>query len=202
KKKYHGRHQVGHILKWAFSSCHYIALDISILLGSEILIQESLLEFASFCHGINNKPTLRMADDFTPERGDVPDQTGSAEQDPAQIVAKALLCFNDKYVYSSCEESYRLNESGDLKVPAAKTDEYCNGPCLQETHLVLDCVDNILSNFLFYNKATVQDVRDTIRAGCGYGEERGKFDVPEHIKAEGSKAYKAANYQILIGLVA
>ncbi|XP_021822283.1 uncharacterized protein LOC110763750 [Prunus avium] len=145
---------------------------------------------------------IGMADDFTSERGDVPDQIGSAEQDPAQIVAKALLCFNDKYVYSSCEESYRLNEGGDLKVPAAKTDEYCNGPCLQETHLVLDCVDNILSNFLFYNKATVQDVRDTIQAGCGYGEERGKFDVAEHIKAEGSKAYKAANYQILIGLVA
>lgn len=39
-----------------------------------------------------------MADDFTPENGDVPDQIGSAQQDPAQIVAKALLCFNDKYV--------------------------------------------------------------------------------------------------------
>lgn len=35
KKMYHGRHQVGHILKWAFSSCHYIALDISILLQQQ-----------------------------------------------------------------------------------------------------------------------------------------------------------------------
>ncbi|KAE8708814.1 Glycine-rich family protein, putative isoform 2 [Hibiscus syriacus] len=38
-------------------------------------------------------------------------------EDPAQIVAKALLCFNDKYIYSSCEESYRLTANGNLDVP-------------------------------------------------------------------------------------
>ncbi|CAN6551281.1 unnamed protein product [Malus baccata var. baccata] len=143
-----------------------------------------------------------MADEYTPERGDEPEKgTGTEHQDPTQIVAKALLCFNDKYVYSSCEESYRLNESGDLKVPAEKTDEYCNGPCMTETQLVLDCIDNIMTNFQFYNKATIQDIRDTIHAGCGHGKERGKFDVTEHItRAEGSNAYKAAN-QILIGIV-
>ncbi|KAM0965913.1 hypothetical protein TB2_021417 [Malus domestica] len=140
-----------------------------------------------------------MADDYTPERGYEPEK-GTELEDPTQIVAKALLCFNDKYVYSSCEESYRLNEGGNLKVPAEKTDEYCNGPCLTETHLVLDCLEKIMTNFLFYNKATIQDVRDTIHAGCGHGEERGKFDVAEHFRAEGSNAYKAAN-QILIGIV-
>ncbi|CAN6548305.1 unnamed protein product [Malus baccata var. baccata] len=140
-----------------------------------------------------------MADDYTPERGYEPEK-GTELEDPTQIVAKALLCFNDKYVYSSCEESYRLNEGGHLKVPAEKTDEYCNGPCLTETNLVLDCLENIMTNFLFYNKATIQDVRDTIHAGCGHGEERGKFDVAEHFRAEGSNAYKAAN-QILIVLM-
>ncbi|KAF3456307.1 hypothetical protein FNV43_RR00957 [Rhamnella rubrinervis] len=116
-------------------------------------------------------------------------------QDPAQIVAKALLCFNDKHIYSSCEESYRLNESGKLGVPLDKTDAYCNGPCLTETHLVLDCVDNILTNFLFYNKASIQDVRDTIQAACGDGPERGNFNVAEHIQAKESNAN-----QIVVGL--
>ncbi|KAM3761979.1 hypothetical protein ACB098_01G309700 [Castanea mollissima] len=119
--------------------------------------------------------------------------------DPAQIVAKALLCFNDKYVYSSCEESRRLSESGKLDVPPQETDEYCSGPCLTETNLVLNCIENILANFEFYNKATIQDVRDTIEAACGNGPERGNFDVDEHIKAETSNAHKGVN-QILYGL--
>lgn len=93
-----------------------------------------------------------------------------------------------------------MTESGDLNVPKDKTDEYCNGACLTETNLVLNCVDHILANFIFYNKATIRDVRDTVHAGCGYGPERGDFNVAEHIQAEESKAYKAANYQILVGL--
>ncbi|XP_050271944.1 uncharacterized protein LOC126715402 [Quercus robur] len=121
------------------------------------------------------------------------------DHDPAQIVAKALLCFNEKYVYSSCEESQRLSESGKLNVPPQKTDEYCSGPCLTETNLVLNCIENILDNFKFYNKATIQDVRDTVKAACGNGPERGNFDVAEHIKAETSNAHKAVN-QILYGL--
>lgn len=151
--------------------------------------------------------------------------TGKADEvpqgyDPAQIVAKALLCFNDKYVrktfiymhtllqimvqklwhifignfslvilvlfclipfgqksqvYSSCEESQRLSESGKLNVPPQNTDEYCSGPCLTETNLVLNCIENILANFEFYNKATIQDVRDTVEAACGNGPERGSL---------------------------
>lgn len=151
--------------------------------------------------------------------------TGKADEvpqvyDPAQIVAKALLCFNDKYVcktfiymhtlllimvqklwhlfignfslvilvlfclisfgqksqvYSSCEESQRLSESGKLSVPPQKIDEYCSGPCLTETNLVLNCIENILANFKFYNQATIQDVRDTVKAACGNGPERGSL---------------------------
>ncbi|XP_017974125.1 PREDICTED: uncharacterized protein LOC18603607 isoform X1 [Theobroma cacao] len=126
-------------------------------------------------------------------------QTGGVARDPAQIVAKALLCFNDKYIYSSCEESCRLTASGNLGVPPGYIDEYCSGPCLSETHLVLNCIENIMTNFLFYNRATIQDIRDTIQAGCGYGPERGDFNVEEHIEAEGSSATKAAT-QILIGI--
>lgn len=104
-------------------------------------------------------------------------------------------------------------------------DPYCNGPCLSETHLVLNCIENIMKNFVFYNKATIVDVRYTIKAGCSYGPERGillvyevvillwflpqsqilvwchpgNFDVSEHLQAEQNNAYNTAN-QILLGL--
>ncbi|KAF7813558.1 beta-D-xylosidase 1 [Senna tora] len=122
-------------------------------------------------------------------------QTGAA--DPSQIVSKALLCFNDKYIYSSCEESYRLKESGNLNVPPSKTDEFCEGPCLSETNLVLTCIDNIFRNFVFYNRATIQDIKETIQAGCGYGPQRGNFDVAEHLKAEENRAHKVTNHVVL-----
>ncbi|KAH8496383.1 hypothetical protein H0E87_019221 [Populus deltoides] len=68
-----------------------------------------------------------------------------------------------------------------------------------ETHLVLNCIQNIMKNFVFYNKATIVDVRYTIKAGCSYGPERGNFDVSEHLQAEQNNAYNTAN-QILLGL--
>jgi hypothetical protein len=60
-------------------------------------------------------------------------------------------------------------------VPPQSTDAYCDGPCLTETNLVLGCIDNIFINFVFYNKATIQDVKDTITAACGNGPERGRL---------------------------
>ncbi|KAF3942681.1 hypothetical protein CMV_030687 [Castanea mollissima] len=126
-------------------------------------------------------------------------QTGGAGYDPAQIVSKALLCFNNNYIYSSCEESYRLTESGNINVPPQKTDEFCGGSCLTETNLVLNCVDNIFAHFVFYNKATIQDVGDTVKSACGNGPERGNFNVAEHIQADQSNAYKAINH-IFYGL--
>lgn len=76
-------------------------------------------------------------------------------------------------IYRSCEETCRLNENGNLNVPVEKTDTFCQGPCLSETNLVLNCLDNVFSNFIFYNRATIQDIRETIEAGCGYGPQRG-----------------------------
>jgi len=48
---------------------------------------------------------------------------------------------------------------------------------MSETNLVLGCIDNIFSNFIFYNRATIEDVKETILAGCGYGSERGDYHV-------------------------
>lgn len=125
--------------------------------------------------------------------------TGIVDADPAEIVAKALLCFSDKYLYSSCEVAYRLTQTGKLNVPPEYADSYCGGPCLVETHLVLSCIENIMKHFVFYNKATIEDIRDTIKAGCGYGPERGNFDVSEHLQFEENNAFKTAN-QILLGV--
>lgn len=86
-------------------------------------------------------------------------------------------------IYSSCGETHRLTQSGELNVPPEYTDQYCNGPCLSETTHVLDCIDGILKQFVFYNRATLNDVRETIKGGCSHGPKRGNFDVIEHIQA-------------------
>ncbi|XP_057531951.1 uncharacterized protein LOC130810043 [Amaranthus tricolor] len=117
-----------------------------------------------------------------------------ANTDPTHIVDGALLCFNGKHLYSQCDDSCRLTVSGELHVSNDQVDEFCSGPCLEETNLVLDCIDGIMEHFLFFNKATTQDIRDTIVAGCGDGDERGNFDVAEHIEADygnGSMEHKA-----------
>ncbi|KAJ9181842.1 hypothetical protein P3X46_005890 [Hevea brasiliensis] len=132
--------------------------------------------------------------------GDVPETgAGVVEDDPAGIVAKALLCFNEKHIYSSCEEAYRLTENGYINVPHEYVEQYCHGPCLSETHLVLNCIEEVMKHFIFYNKATIHDIRDTIKAGCSYGPERGDFNVAGHIQAEENRADKT-QIQILFGV--
>lgn len=90
-----------------------------------------------------------------------------------------LLISSKSQLYSSCEVAYRLTQTGKLNVPPEYADSYCGGPCLVETHLVLSCIENIMKHFVFYNKATIEDIRDTIKAGCGYGPERGILLVYE-----------------------
>ncbi|KAL8026075.1 hypothetical protein ABFX02_14G005500 [Erythranthe guttata] len=104
--------------------------------------------------------------------------------DPVHVFNKALECLNDKYIYSSCDEEHRLTQNGELNVPPEYADEYCNGACLKETYLVLDCIDDVIKYFVFYNKATLRDIRETIKCGCSYGPKRGDFNVEEHIQAD------------------
>ncbi|KAL9248187.1 hypothetical protein vseg_021539 [Gypsophila vaccaria] len=103
-------------------------------------------------------------------------------QNPGQIVAKALTCFNANNIYKRCNAAYRLTQSGYINVPQAATDQFCYGPCLAETHLVLDCVDHTLSTFVFYNKATINDIKSTLQAACGHTSERGNFNVEDYMQ--------------------
>ena len=80
-------------------------------------------------------------------------------------------------LYSGCDEEYRLNPSGNINVPPGATDLFCNGPCLAETQLVLSCINNLLSNFIFYNKATMPEVRSALNGGCSYTPQRGSMHV-------------------------
>ncbi|KAJ9546425.1 hypothetical protein OSB04_018968 [Centaurea solstitialis] len=121
---------------------------------------------------------------------------------PQELIMTSIhvTVFYQQQIYNGCGESYRLTESGDLHVPPDYTDQYCGGPCLTETKLVLSCINDVLSNFIFYNRATVRDVKDTITAGCSYGPTRGDFNVAEHIQSYGSNSYKLS-YPNLFGIV-
>uniref|UniRef100_A0A7N0T760 DUF7731 domain-containing protein n=1 Tax=Kalanchoe fedtschenkoi TaxID=63787 RepID=A0A7N0T760_KALFE len=123
--------------------------------------------------------------------GDASEDELKEEHNPTQTEPTALSCFDDNNMYSRCEEPYRLDIQGSINVPPDYTDEYCNGPCLSETQRALDCVEHIFPDFEFYNKATIKDVRATLKAACGQGSDRGNFDVAEHIGSEESNAARA-----------
>ncbi|XP_056699730.1 uncharacterized protein [Spinacia oleracea] len=137
--------------------------------------------------------------------GDEEDHGTSA--DPTHIIDGALVCFHEKHLYSQCDESCILIAKGELHVPHDHVDEFCSGPCLEETNLVLDYIDGIMDHFIFFNKATTQDVRETILDGCGHGDKRRFFDIGEHIEADegrgiiGSKATKTVLSDILISII-
>lgn len=69
-----------------------------------------------------------------------------------------------------------MTQSGNLNVPPDYTDQFCGGACLKETDLVLNCINDVLSNFLFFNHANVRAVKDTIKDGCSFGPSRGNKD--------------------------
>ncbi|GMY21862.1 hypothetical protein FCV25MIE_17103 [Fagus crenata] len=114
--------------------------------------------------------------------------SGYADDNPGQMTAQAFVCFNNKLIYSGCDEAYRLNPSGNINVPPEAADLFCNGPCLIETQQVLNCINNLLSNFIFYNKVTIPDVRYALNAGCSNTNQRGNFNVGQYIEGFTSNA--------------
>ncbi|KAG6773123.1 hypothetical protein POTOM_020378 [Populus tomentosa] len=124
---------------------------------------------------------------------------GYAQVVPGQTVAKALLCLNNKIIYSGCDEAYRLTQSGNLNVRPEATDLFCNGPCLAETRLALSCINGVISDFLFYNKASVRDITYALSAGCSSTSQRGDFNVARYINGGTSSASSLPN---LIGFYA
>ncbi|XP_073050375.1 uncharacterized protein [Primulina eburnea] len=140
-----------------------------------------------------------VADEYLPEAENEGGSSGYLSQGGGvgtsqdHIFNKVLECFDDKNIYSSCDEAYRLTQGGKLDVPYDYTDQYCNGPCITETENVLACIHGIFDQFLFHNRATLSDIHDTLESGCSYGPKRGNFDVAEHIQANGASADKTFN---------
>ncbi|XP_004304869.1 PREDICTED: uncharacterized protein LOC101301706 [Fragaria vesca subsp. vesca] len=104
--------------------------------------------------------------------------SGYAADNPGERFFNALTCFSNKFIYSGCNEAYRLNESGNLNVPPDALDLFCHGPCLAETQQVLKCVDSMLSTFIFNNKATTADIRGALHDGCSYTSQRDDDKLP------------------------
>ncbi|XP_072976260.1 uncharacterized protein [Typha angustifolia] len=100
--------------------------------------------------------------------------------DQVSIAGRALTCFDSSHVYRSCEESYRLKAEGSIRVGIEATDEYCGGPCVAETKLLLSCVDEMRKNFRFRNGASVGDVRHALTRGCSHSTARGDFTVKRY----------------------
>lgn len=59
-------------------------------------------------------------------------------------------------------------------MPTGAADVFCEGPCLVETKLALDCVERTLHGFIFLNGASVVDVRFALDVGCGHTSRRGE----------------------------
>ncbi|KAJ1254265.1 hypothetical protein BS78_K098400 [Paspalum vaginatum] len=112
----------------------------------------------------------------------------------ADIVARALVCFTDRYIYSGCQGAFRLGPLGALDVPPGSADAFCGGPCLPETQHVLRCVDAVMAGFRFYNGASVGDVRSALDRGCGHSGLRGDFDVLQHQRLGGGYFYGGAGH--------
>ncbi|CAN1161566.1 hypothetical protein LINPERHAP2_LOCUS23998, partial [Linum perenne] len=114
--------------------------------------------------------------------------TGYAQNLPQQLISKASSsCFNDK-IYDRCNRAYRLTLSGNINVPADATDMFCDGPCFDETRHVLDCIDDLFSDFVFFNRAMVKDVRSVVNSACSSTSRRGDFDVSSYLRDETSRA--------------
>ncbi|CAI0626665.1 unnamed protein product [Linum tenue] len=124
--------------------------------------------------GINGVPGSTTSSSYS-SSSSISSNSSSNGNDPAQIIAKAMLCFNNRKIYRSCDEDFRLNESGSLGVPPEQVDAYCGGSCLTETNMVLNCLEGIMKNFRFYNAATIKDVKDTVSAVCSDGPNRGNL---------------------------
>ncbi|KAI8561774.1 hypothetical protein RHMOL_Rhmol04G0367900 [Rhododendron molle] len=58
-----------------------------------------------------------------------------------------------------------------------------------------------MTHFEFYNKATLQDVSDTIKDGCGNGNQRGNFNVAEHVQEENGGGDKITTRMVAAGFV-
>ncbi|KAL6620067.1 hypothetical protein ACP70R_035206 [Stipagrostis hirtigluma subsp. patula] len=97
-----------------------------------------------------------------------------------EMFQRACHCFDDPNIYSLCAAEWRLNVEGAFHVQKDAVNEYCGGPCLEETTLALQCVEEVAyQSFRFSNGASVLAVKQALGTGCSYGPDRGTFEIRE-----------------------
>ncbi|XP_062231184.1 uncharacterized protein LOC133928740 [Phragmites australis] len=97
-----------------------------------------------------------------------------------ELFERACHCFDDPTIYDKCAEDFRLNAKGAFHVQKKSVDEYCGGPCLEETKLALQCVEEVAAeSFRFSNGASVLAVKQALGTGCSDGPDRGTFEIRE-----------------------
>jgi len=97
-----------------------------------------------------------------------------------ELFERACHCFDDPNIYSQCAAEFRLNVEGAFHVQRNEVDQYCGGPCLEETQLALQCVEEVATqSFKFSNGASVLAVKQALGTGCSYGPDRGTFEIRE-----------------------
>lgn len=83
--------------------------------------------------------------------------------------------------------NYTLTSSGWLNVTAADGPKFCTeGGCAEHTKVVLLCLSHVKRDYWFVNRATVQDLYDTISKGCSNGG-TGNDDI----LSDGSRNFKS-----------
>ncbi|CAL9133554.1 unnamed protein product [Musa acuminata var. zebrina] len=123
----------------------------------------------------------------------------NSEESTVGTVGMAMQCFVDHHIYVGCQESYRLNGGGRVDVPTGAADVFCDGPCLVETKLALDCVERTLHGFIFLNGASVMDVRFALDVGCGHTSRRGEKGgwIAPRLRTIGRRCEQSMSYLVL-----
>ncbi|KAF8720051.1 hypothetical protein HU200_024823 [Digitaria exilis] len=104
----------------------------------------------------------------------------SSSKEAMELFERACHCFDDPNIYGQCAEEFRLNAEGAFHVQRNEVDEYCGGPCLEETKLALQCVEEVAAeSFRFSNGASLLAVKQALGTGCGSGPDRGTFEIRE-----------------------
>ncbi|XP_057772716.1 uncharacterized protein LOC130992186 [Salvia miltiorrhiza] len=90
---------------------------------------------------------------------------------PTQAWRSSEYCMQN--ISAPCQtglKNYTLTSTGWLNVTAAAGPKFCEaGGCADHTRAVLLCLKHVKRDYWFANRATVQDLYDTIDDGCKNG---------------------------------
>ncbi|KAL7583477.1 uncharacterized protein LOC128129336 [Lactuca sativa] len=94
-------------------------------------------------------------------------------------------------VSSDCPGKFTLHVGGWLNISANETQAFCEGGCAQHTQQLLKCVKYVKQNYVFRNKATINNLNDTINIGCTHG-----FNGTSLTSASGSVIATASSFSV------